>query len=277
MNWSYELLDDGARQLFRACSVFAGSFSLDAAEHVTAGFIQGDVLAGLAVLVDQNLIYRVEGLDEPRFAMLQTIREYTGELLRAAGEEEQIAESHARYFADMAMRAGPQLITSGQEVWLRRLRADRDNLRLSFEYLLQRAPVTAGRAAASVSRMWWMHGQVHEGYRWLERALTASGDAPVADRLAMLWAAGELALWQGDVDSGRQWHREQLTLAQQAGDEESVRWARLNLSIVSALSGDLDTARRELRRFLDEVTDDDHPWLRTLAFRNYGWVQRTGR
>ncbi len=271
MDWSYELLDDGTRRLFRTCSVFAGSFSLGAAEEVATGSVEGEVLAGLAVLVDENLIHRVEDADEPRFAMLQTIREYAGELLRNASEEEHIAERHAHYFADMAMRAGPQLITPSQEEWLRRLRTDRGNLQLSLEWLLKHDPVAVGRTASSVARMWWMDGQVREGYEWLERALTASEDAAATDRLAMLWGAGELALWLGDVESGRHWHREQLILAQRAGDHESVRWARLNLSVVSALSGELDSARREMRKLLDEVTGDDQAWLRTLAYRNYGW------
>lgn len=140
IRWSYDLLDDKGQRMFRRLSVFVGGFTLQAAELVAGKAADGqsaDVLDEVASLANKNLLRRVEQTDdEPRFAMLKTIREYALEHLSESGEETSIRHAHADYYLALARRAEPELTGSRQAAWLDRLETEYGNLRAALSWLL---------------------------------------------------------------------------------------------------------------------------------------------
>jgi hypothetical protein len=135
--WSYELLHAGERALFRRLAVFAGGCTLEAVAAVcqVGSQMEDDVLAWLSALVDKSLLQQEEpAAGAPRFAMLETIREYAREQLAAAGEEERTRQRHAAYCLSLAEQAEPALTGRDQAVWMARLEAEHDNLRAALTW-----------------------------------------------------------------------------------------------------------------------------------------------
>src|SRR5439155_5838651 len=141
--WSYDLLAPQEQRLFRQLSAFVGGFTLEAVEAVckTLGDETMHVLEGVASLLDKNLVYQTvqEREEEPRFVLLETIREYGLERLAQAGETEATREAHAAYYLALAEEAQPYLQGAEQTRWFARLEQERENLRVALSYLLERA------------------------------------------------------------------------------------------------------------------------------------------
>jgi predicted ATPase len=193
IEWSYDLLDGGERQLFARLSVFHGGCTLEA-----AGGVIGADIDGLQSLVEKSLVRRSDG----RFWMLETIRDLARERFEASGEAEALGRGHAEWFLAVAERAEPFLKGAEQEAWLRRLEDDHDNLRETLDWLLTRSEtVLAGRLAAALWLFWYMHGHVSEARRWLRRALDAGPDEPSETRAKLLDGAGYLASVQSDDEA----------------------------------------------------------------------------
>jgi predicted ATPase/DNA-binding CsgD family transcriptional regulator len=198
--WSHDLLAPEEQRLFRRLAVFAGGFTLTAAEAVAFGRADQatDSLDGIALLADKSLLRSVDQADEPRFAMLETVREYGLERLEASGEAESVRKRMAAWYVGLAERVLPELFGPDQRDWLDRLETEHDNLRAVLEWALDRGRAAdAQRLVASASRFWYVRGHLSEGRVWAERAL-AAGPAPGAVRAAALIVAGWLALEQGD-------------------------------------------------------------------------------
>jgi predicted ATPase len=203
IDWSHALLTADQRRLFRRLAVFAGGFTLEAAEFVGAqpgwsstspanlDALDGStrILDELTSLVDQSLL---RALDQPaaageggapRFAMLETIREYGQEQLALAGEQAETRRRHAEWCLTLAERAAPKLLGPRQADWLVRLDAEHDNLRAALQWTIaQRDAQTALRLGTALHRFWTLRGHTGEGRRWLEQALTMGGDVPPAIR-----------------------------------------------------------------------------------------------
>jgi predicted ATPase len=132
LQWSYELLSEPEQRLFRQLGVFAGGCTLEAAQAVSnvSEGQEGELLEGLGALIDKSLLRGEEGIGgEPRFWMLETIREYAAEQLAASGDDEQGRARHAAFFAALGVRAESGLHGPEEGTWRRRLEADHDNLR----------------------------------------------------------------------------------------------------------------------------------------------------
>ncbi|HEU5432304.1 MAG TPA: tetratricopeptide repeat protein, partial [Thermomicrobiales bacterium] len=201
LDWSHHLLSPDEQALFRRLAVFAGGFTLEAAEQVGGGR-PPPVLDLLASLVDQSLL-RVLDSDEdaPRFRMLETMREYAGDRLREAGEEHATQDRLAAWCLTLAERAEPELAGPAQERWLRRLTAEHDNLRAALAWAISRGDAaTALRLAGALERFWTTQGLLGEGRRWLEQALGIDRGVAPAARVKALAVAGLLAYYQGDYD-----------------------------------------------------------------------------
>lgn len=222
--WSHDLLDGDEQVLFRRLSVFEGGCGVEAADAVRAipGGPQRDVFELLSSLVDQSLLM-VQESPEPRFTMLETIKEFAYERLDAAGEAENTARQHAHYFATLAERAAPELRGQEQGVWLARLDQENDNLRAALSWAAETGYVELGlRTASAIWWFWYMRGFLSEGRRWLEQLLTIDnpGDHAVSSevRAKALRAAGILATEQGDYAHGGAFIEESLGLVRQLGD-----------------------------------------------------------
>ncbi len=220
--WSYDLLAESERALFRCLAVFAGGWSLEAAEVVSCGRNALDVLAGLEALVAASLVQVVTHPDgERRFRMLETVRELGMEQLARHGELDEVSRRHADYFVTLA-RAGGAAISAGQpSEWLTRLDAERANLRAALNWLRDREEHGLGlRLAAALGGFWHVRSAHTEGRMWLERFLAKSSadNASPADHVAALRWAGELAGLEGDLSAAQTHLEKSLDLARQVDD-----------------------------------------------------------
>ncbi|MDQ3435149.1 MAG: tetratricopeptide repeat protein, partial [Actinomycetota bacterium] len=203
--WSHDLLSEAERYLFRRLAVFAGIWTLAAAEAVIG--LNGDpgisVLDGLTSLVDKCLLQSVNGGQlrdtETRFAMLETIREFALEQLIASGESAEVQRRHAAFYLGLAEAADAELTSSQQPMWLDRLDADRANLRAALDWALEEDVITGLQLAGALGRFWGMRGSVAEGRAHLDALLALPTLARPMTRARALNAAGLLARLQGDT------------------------------------------------------------------------------
>jgi len=211
--WSDDLLSPEARILFHRLGVFVGGWTLEAAETVTDIDGDLDVLEGLAALADLSMIRLDESGSEPRYGMLETIREFAQERLAASGEEAGVRGSHAAYFLSLTEQAKPHLVGAGQRAWMRRLEAEHPNVRAALEALAASADHEAHLClAVNLGEFWFWRSHFVEGRAHLEAAL-ARVDAPTPQRAeAMKWLAA-LDFGQSDLVAAESQLRQSEALA----------------------------------------------------------------
>jgi predicted ATPase/class 3 adenylate cyclase len=280
IEWSYQLLNAWEQRLFRRLSVFVGGCTLLAAEAVCTlpDDGEGEVLDGVASLIDKSLLKRVErageGSEEPRLLMLETIREYGLEVLAARGEEEAARRAHADYFMQFAEEAEPALKGPQLVMWLERLEREHDNLRAALQWALEggRAEM-ALRLGTALERFWVVRGYRNEGRAFLERALAGSAGVAADVRAKALIAAARLAFIQSNYDQGEAFAQESLALFRELGDRRGVALSLDRLGMAAWRRGDFSAARvlmEEDLALFREVGDQDRvAWsLFTLGLLN---------
>ncbi|MBV9357343.1 MAG: helix-turn-helix domain-containing protein, partial [Chloroflexi bacterium] len=253
--WSYDLLTVAEQDLFRHLAVFYGGASMEAIQACAAASsganggwpaAPDDVLMDVEALIDKSLLLRRSGPDgEPRFDMLETIREFGLGRLTEAAELEDTRRWHAGYYLALAEQAEPRLRGPEQRVSLDRLEAEHDNLRAALEWALtsDEGATTALRLSGALAWFWLDRGYTSEGRRWLDRTLSAAGGAPAA-RLKALCGAGWLAHVQRDAPAARRCLEPAVVLAGEVGDRWALAWARHLLGRVAYFDGDATTAGR---------------------------------
>ena len=236
IDWSYQLLNTSEQTLFARLGVFVGGCTLEAAEAVCTADadLPMEIMDGIAALLDQSLLRQEEGVDgEPRFTMLETIREYASERMAASGQAETTQRQHATYFLALAERTEPELLGPEQGGWLKRLEGERDNLLSTLNWALdQRDAEPALRLSAALWRFWDSRGPLSEGRRWLEAALGQGESLPTALRAKALSGAGYLAA-DRDTVSARIFFEESLTISQVLGDKRGIALALLGLGNIA--------------------------------------------
>jgi len=230
MDWSHELLSRKERTLFRRLSVFAGGFSLEAAESVCIGedVERDEVLGLLSHLVDKSLVAVWEKDGETRYRLLETVRQYGREKLSESGEEGHLRERHAGYYLALAAKAEPELKGAGQVEWLKRFEWEHDNLRAAISWSLERRNLQdAAQLGWALWLFWWIRGHFAEGRRLMEEALSVNGSAamPASARAQGLFVAGTMACGQGDHSSAQPLLEESVTLFREVGDTRGVAYA----------------------------------------------------
>jgi predicted ATPase/DNA-binding NarL/FixJ family response regulator len=233
MDWSHELLSREERVLFRRLSVFAGGFSLEAAESVCAGekLERDEVLELLSNLVDKSLVIMREEGGEGRYRLLETVRQYGWEKLSESGEAGQVWERHAGYYLALAEEAEPELKGERQLAWLERLERDHDNLRAAMVWLLGRGELEeAARLGWALWLFWGIRAHFAEGRRWMEQTLSAEGSTamPASARAKALYVAGMMANYQGDHGSAEPLLEESLGLFRGLDDKLGTAYALSN-------------------------------------------------
>jgi predicted ATPase/class 3 adenylate cyclase len=232
--WSYDLLTAAEQALFRRLSIFAGGFSLEAAEAVANPGAELNVLDGLDRLSEHSLLRPVAGAEgEPRFTMLETIREYGLEQLAQSGEEEATRRAHTEFFLTLVEEAESKLTSPEQLVWLERLEAEHDNLLAALNWALVSDAQKALQLAVGLAWFWYFRGYLREGRAWLERILAASGD-PGPLHVAAFAAAGRLARHLGDYGEAIALLERSMELARSFQDR---RVEALALHELGALAG----------------------------------------
>jgi predicted ATPase len=264
IDWSYQLLGAGEQLLFARLGVFVGGCTLEAVEAIstTADDLRSDVLDGLTALVDQSLLKQIEDVgDEPRFTMLEIIREYASEQLMARGEVEVLQQHHAAYYLALAERAAPKLHGTEQGTWLDRLEIEHDNLRAALEWSNSVAEPTLGvRLATALFELWERRGSVSEGRRWLSELLLRVPERS-SIRAAILWRLGNMVLMQHDPTGASSALRESLAIGREMGDEHATMLALCGLGIVAlrqhelTQSGEIFTEALSLSRKLGDIHD----------------------
>lgn len=281
--WSHDLLAPQEQALFRRLAIFAGGCTLEAAETVCAAPddtdpLTLDVLDGLDSLAAQSLLRQQgpTGSDasddpeggEPRFHLLETIREFGLEQLRASGEADALQQAHLVYCRALAERAAQQFFGSREAPWFALLEREHDNFRAALGWARERGDATEGlRLAGALAYFWFTYGYLSEGREWLEGLLalprpdTAAEDAvPAVVRARALYGAGDLALWQGDFDRAMLRLEQSLPLARAAGDRGLVvdTLNRIGVTTIQQGNSELATPRFEeslaLARELGDVT-----------------------
>ena len=248
MDWSFDLLSETERAILPRLSVFAGSFSLEAAESVTSDdpIDEHDVLDLLGRLVDRSLLVAEEGSEDARFRMLETIRNYAQERLAESGEAAGRFARHLGWYVDLVDRARPAFFSGPvQPEWVTRLAADHDNLRAALRW----AHEDPGGADAELSlasglwRFWEVRGDLEEGSAWLERALARVGGEVSNRRAIALTGAGVLAAHRGDYARASAFHEASLMLHRELGNPLAIATACNNLASVAIERSDLGRAR----------------------------------
>jgi predicted ATPase/DNA-binding SARP family transcriptional activator len=191
IDWSFNLLSAAERELFARLSVFAGGFTLAAAEEVMGEAAPADAtLDHLSALVEQSMLRTLPAAEPehaPRFRMLTLLREYAGERLAAQGELETMRRRHARHYLAFAQQGDRALRSPGQFTWLKRLEAEHDNLRAALAWAIERPAPDAhlGLAtAAALGWFWYIRGHWSEGNEWLARARAAAPGATAGEQAA---------------------------------------------------------------------------------------------
>jgi predicted ATPase len=230
--WSHALLDEDEQVLFARLSVFSDGCALEAVEAICdpMGDLSVDVLEGLSSLLDKSLLRQVEMVEEePRFVMLETIREYARERLDLSGEAEETRRLHAEYFLALAEQDASEQQEPEESAWLERLDLEHGNMRAALSWMLDSEEAELGlRLSGALWQFWDMRGYYGEGRRWLEEALAKDGRASGA-RAKALEGVGWLADLQGDIDRAVAAAEEGLSLGARVKIESSVRASFLRI------------------------------------------------
>ncbi|MCW3054200.1 MAG: transcriptional regulator, LuxR family, partial [Chthonomonadales bacterium] len=290
MDWSCQLLSEQERALLSRVSVFAGGWTLEAAEQVCSD-LRGNaqvtpmnnqpsafdkrpssiakeaVLDLLAGLVEKSLVLCEDRLEEARYRLLGTIRQYSAERLRESGQDPAVRAQHRNYFVQLAESAEPHLRGAEQQRWLDRLEAEQENLNSALEFAFSVPPasdpgdnskdLSGARLAAALGWFWHTRGTAIEGLRWMEKALEYGGSTSSRLRILLLQRAGLLAMDQGERERAHAYFKESLERARTLDDPPGTASALLGLGNVAREQGDFEVARSLLQQSLSLFREQD--------------------
>lgn len=265
IDWSYDLLSPAEQTLFRRMAVFAGSASMEAVEEICADDAGrgaptiGDtsVFDLLLRLVDKSMIWVEDDARSSRYGMLETIRSYAQERMRAAGEEEEIAWRHVRYLTALAAAAEPELVGGDEVTWLERLERENENLHTALQWAFDGKNAGRGvpsylglRLAGCLVYYWDAHSRLDDSRRWLHTAWeNADRRTPPVDQARLVSGLGTLAWHSGQYNEARNWHQQAVRLYQQAENGRGIALSLHNLAVQYESIGDWG----ECESLLDEA------------------------
>ena len=282
IDWSYDLLDQRAQTLFRRLAVFAGGWTVEAAEGVCNidGDLGPDVLDQLETLIDSSLVTQAEAARHtPRCAMLETIREYATLRLAgsASGEQDALHRRHADFFLALAERAEPHLTTSERGTWMAELDAEYDNLRAALDWwgAAKGEQERELRLAGALAWFWYFGGHIREGRDWVEHALTRTATpSRAAIRAKGLYTAGLFAKLQGDFVVARARIEEAVAFCREIGDRQGLAYSLTYLGILELTQGNPKAARAHFTESLRFHRDSGNPWWQGLTTWGLGEAMR---
>jgi predicted ATPase/class 3 adenylate cyclase len=254
ISWSYDLLDEPVRRLFRRFACFANGAELEEIEAVCGA--KDPALDGLAALVEHSLVRQREDLPEPRFFMLQTIREYAEERLAEDPDAGELRRRHAEAYLALSERLAPTLMGTGRRASLDRLEREIDNFRAAVAWVVGAGATEAAlRLGAALWRFLQMRGYLQEARADIERILAMPGaEGQGARYAAALEAAGGIVYWQGDIAATESFYKRCLEAWRALGDEREIANAAYNLSFAAWMDPQRP-AVAELVAHLSEATE----------------------
>jgi len=258
IDWSYDLLHDRERTLLRRLAVFAGSWTLEAAEGVGSGggIEESEVLDLLTDLVEKSLV--MVDAEGGRYRLLETVRQYAHELLAESGEMEDARARHLGYFLRLAEAAWSGLVGPQQGVWLARLDFERENLLAAHAWCMQSkgGGELALKLANSIKQYWVSRGQLGLRYRLVVEALAHSGaQSRNLARCHGLFNAGQVCYFMGDYDQSIEYLREGLAIARELQEHARIEACLQLLGLSSLGRGDTTAARGYLEEAVVRARD----------------------
>ena len=237
LDWSFELLSESERDLFGKLSVFAGGWTLEAAETVVAGsgLEKDEVLGVLLSLVEKSLVM-AEASEEGglRYRMLQPVRQYGGERLEENGSKHEVQHRHAAWFLTLAERAAPELRGPRQGTWIKCLEREHDDLRAAAAWFLDGARLEeVVRLGWALWLFWWVNAHLAEGRRWMEEALESGDSMLLTSRAKALFVAGTMADLQADRRAAEPMLEESLKIFRELGDRRGAGFALGSAGLVA--------------------------------------------
>ena len=275
IDWSYDLLSEADRRTLRWLAIFGGGFGLDAAGAVCP-LGDEDPVDAVARLVDKSLVVVRPRAGAPRYALLDTIRQYAAERLAASGEAERAAEAHAAWALGLAERGEALARGPHEKTWLDRLELEHDNVREALRWLRERDDaVGLARLCSAVGRFWDVRGHWDEGREWFAEALAFGDAVPAHLRATLLFGAGMLARHQGELKRAEAWLAESLVLFREAGDEPATARGLNALGNLLDFMGDCERSRvaQEESLAIFERLGDDRG--RAMALSGLGMLALT--
>ena len=300
IGWSYGLLDEREKRLFARLGAFLGGWTLEAVETIChePGEDNLAVLECLGSLVDKSLVRQLEPPQagaknlESRFGMLETLREYAQDKLLESEQANTIRERHARYFLKVAEAAKKGLQGADQLVWLERVEAEHDNVRVALDWLLEVAPaqapaekageylLLAARMGVALGWFWYTYGYLGEGRHWLELILEKTGALTRWDKTrlhpvqAEAWFfAGMMARNQGDFRQAEIYCERSLDFCRALDDKPGILDALYGVGAVAWAQGDFVKARGYLEESLEVGAELNDTWSMARSYHGLGEVE----
>ena len=306
VDWSYDLLEPAERVLFRRLAVFAGSWTLEAAEEVTSDerratsderrapndptpvgqrpttsddsprpLRREHIVDLLSRLVDKSLVKTVDANGDLRYEMLETMRAYARERLLAAGEMPDLRWRHLAYMVAWAERVAPALCGPQQAAWLNRVEREHDNLRLALRRALVDGggahPLAGARLAGALGQFWLRRNYPQEGAHWTRCALALlPDDAPPAVAAPLFSAAGSMAWLGSDIEQAAAHHERARQLFLEAGDSGQAALALRNVAVQEQWLGRVERATELSAEAAAQASDSGNRWAYGCCLLNLG-------
>jgi predicted ATPase len=277
IEWSTQLLGADENRLLAQLGVFAGTFSLEAAEFVAEGASSPgfDALTGLSTLVDNSLVRQQDRGGRACYSLLATVREYALEQLEAAGTAEQTRVVHARYFVSLARSLEKHLKDGGQREAIAVLNDDRDDLRAVARFLLDTGQSsTVAEFAWSLLIYWWVGGLLGEVRAWMDELLGGERDLDDRTVARALYFTRSITLWQNPDDGVVPGLTTSAELFERVGDRSGEGLAFLSLALAALASKPPDPKRAEetLERSIALLRQAGDRWGEAMALVTFGRV-----
>jgi predicted ATPase/DNA-binding CsgD family transcriptional regulator len=277
--WSYDLLNPPLQQLFRQLAVFRGGWTLEAAEAVIDPTLQaalnGGLLGGMAALVEQSLVEQVEQPDgEPRFRVLETIREYAHEQLTTDPRMDDVRRRHASWCLALAEASEAGIAGGEAQAWSGRVEIEHDNMRAALGWLVDSCQpsdvVTAQLLTSALLRFWHTHSHFSEARAWARRALARGGSG--APRAKALWTAAWFAWTQDDLAESQHHNEEALSIWESVGDVGGIALGRYLRGLLAIERGDYHEATVLIDDAVALFRQAAEPLWTPIALNSLGFV-----
>jgi predicted ATPase/transcriptional regulator with XRE-family HTH domain len=274
--WSYQLLSPTEQALFRRLAVFVGGFTLEAAEAVASPVTDGTVFDGVAALVDHNMVRSAVPVDdEPRFLMLETIREFGMGCLAESGEEAATRDAHAAWFLELVDQLNCEVARfypQGDRLF-DRIEIDLGNMRATLAWLEQTDPLAMLQLAGELGVFWGSRGRIGEGRSWLERALAHDHDTPSGIGAQALFSLALVANLSGDVDQAIALNGECLEMWRQLGDTRAIAVALQRAGLIALRRNEFERAQAYQTEALTTLAMlPEESWIDCLASTIHGHI-----
>jgi len=293
IDWSHSLLSEDEQVLLRRLAVFAGGWTLEAGEEVAADtgqgipaeatlrprrltLRQGDVLGLLSELVDKSLVELDEDHPEPRYRMLETIRQYAREKLLESGEGESVRSRHFEFYTRLAEAFSSAVGGPDDARWLDRLELEHDNLRAAIEWAMEKHAAQSGMRLTAALHWFWQQRYTSEGQNVL-RLLLSMPEAALrtCERARALWSQGYLDARNGNPTTASTLLEEALSIARAEGDRSTTAYALDGLGVAALLQKDMPAAQAFLTEALQIFQAANNQWRIGAALSNLGDVARS--